>query len=591
MRSAGVQLNPLGTKTVTGNEGQYEFTELKAGNYTLQVTKTGYSDLSSYAITVSAGRTNKGDVQIEKLPPSLRITDNDKQNIDRLDFGGAEADVTRSFNIFNDGPESLEWQITKACVWITNISKGSGTLKAGATQAIIVTIDREKLTSGENTTTIHVTSDNGSKQLTVCAINDRRLATLNVLDVTNITATTATFNGKITDTGSSSRSLGYTERGFVYSKSSMPTLENTISRLTAPVTENMDYSANATDLTLDQKYYVRAYAINNAGAAYSSNETRFTATALAPRVHTNEVTNKNIGIGTVTFNGEVSFVGNPAYTERGFVYGLAHNPTVDSDTKKVVSGYGAGVFSSNMTGLSADKIYYVRAYAIHEKGTEYGQEVTCDYTPFAATVTTGAVTNIDGTTATFNGVIITVGDPTYTERGFVYSTNPNPTVSDSKQIVSGSGSGSFSNNISGLTNGTTYYVRAYATNSAGTAYGIQVNFKPESPYYVVLSAAGIMVQKSDISSSSITHNSAYNLCESSIVGGFTDWRMPTLNELTTIYSNRNIIGSFNSSLYNNYYWSSTAGYAYYYCVAFNDGSTKYDSYIVYGYCRCVRTLP
>ncbi|NDV59252.1 DUF1566 domain-containing protein [Bacteroides sp. 519] len=278
IRSAGVQLSPLGIKTVTGSEGQYEFMELEEGSYALYVSKTGYSDLNGHSIHVIAGQTIKGDVQIEKLPPSLRVVNDNKQDISNLEFGLATDDVTRSFSIFNDGTEALEWEISKNSEWITKISKTNGMLNAGATQAIIVTIDRDQLSGGVNTTTIHITSNNGSKNLTITAAGvEKRLPTLNTLDVTDIGATKVTFNGKITYTGIPL----YTERGFVYSTSSMPTIDNTIAKLTVAVTNDKEYTAQATGLTFDKTYYVRAYAVNSAGIAYSSNEVSFTTTTIA----------------------------------------------------------------------------------------------------------------------------------------------------------------------------------------------------------------------------------------------------------------------------------------------------------------------
>ena len=68
IKSAGVELSPSGLKTVTGSEGQFEFTELDPGKYTLIITKTGYVDGVSGTIEVKPGQQAKGDVQIEKLP-------------------------------------------------------------------------------------------------------------------------------------------------------------------------------------------------------------------------------------------------------------------------------------------------------------------------------------------------------------------------------------------------------------------------------------------------------------------------------------------------------------------------------------------
>ena len=194
VKSAGVELSPVGLKTITGTEGQFEFTELVPGNYTLLVTKTGYADYASNTIEVKPGQTAQSDIQMELLPPALKVVDDNRKEISELDFGEAESDVARSFNLFNDGVETLEWQITKTAEWITQISKTEGELKAGATQSLIVTIDRSKLTTGVNSTTIHITSNNGSKQLRVVATNGTVLATLNTLDVSSIKRSSAVFN-------------------------------------------------------------------------------------------------------------------------------------------------------------------------------------------------------------------------------------------------------------------------------------------------------------------------------------------------------------------------------------------------------------
>jgi hypothetical protein len=472
VRSAGVQLNPLGTKTVTGSEGQYEFTELKEGAYTLQVTKTGYTDLTNYSITVTGGKTAKGDVQIEKLPPSLRVVNDNKQDIDNIAFGSAAGDITRSFSIFNDGPEKLEWEITESSEWITTVSKLSGTLNAGATQAIVVTIDRELLDGGENTTTMHITSDNGSKELRVTATGVYKTVPVLTADsVSHITSATAALYATIVNAGTPA----YTERGFVYATSAAPTLETSIEKVTSPVSAALSYTAGVSGLSLDQRYYVRAYAINSAGTAYSSNEINFTTAGTLPTLRTDAVTNKNIGNGSAILNGAILSVGDPAYTERGFVYSTVNNPTVD-DTKKIVSGAGTGTFSANLTDLTEGRVYYIKAYALNEKGVAYGNEVSLDFNGELPTLTTAAVTdkNIGNGSATLNGVILTIGDPAYTERGFVYATVHNPTVDDTKKVATGAGTGTFSAGITGLAEGTVYYIRAYAKNIRGTAYGTEV---------------------------------------------------------------------------------------------------------------------
>ena len=92
-----------------------------------------------------------------------------------------------------------------------------------------------------------------------------------------------------------------------------------------------------------------------------------------------------------------------------------------------------------------------------------------------ASITTIAVTTITGTTAISGGNITNDGGSLITQRGICYSTSSSPTTANTT-IIGGSGTGSFTSNLTGLTASTTYYVRAYATNSAGTSYGNEVSF-------------------------------------------------------------------------------------------------------------------
>ena len=92
-----------------------------------------------------------------------------------------------------------------------------------------------------------------------------------------------------------------------------------------------------------------------------------------------------------------------------------------------------------------------------------------------ATLTTTAVSSISETTAISGGNITNDGGTLITQRGICYSTSPSPTTANTI-IISGSGSGTFTSSLTGLTASTSYYVRAYATNSAGTAYGNEVSF-------------------------------------------------------------------------------------------------------------------
>jgi hypothetical protein len=90
-------------------------------------------------------------------------------------------------------------------------------------------------------------------------------------------------------------------------------------------------------------------------------------------------------------------------------------------------------------------------------------------------VTTSTVSSIGYGSATCGGNVTNDGGESYIERGVCWSTTDSPTISDSK-ITSGSGSGTYTCSVIGLTPNTTYYIKAFATNAAGTVYGNQYSF-------------------------------------------------------------------------------------------------------------------
>jgi hypothetical protein len=194
--------------------------------------------------------------------------------------------------------------------------------------------------------------------------------------------------------------------------------------------------------------------------------------------------------------GTITADGGAAVTARGVCWSTSVNPTTSNS--KTTDGTGTGTFTSSLTGLTAATTYYVRAYATNSVGTAYGTQVSfisAAISTVLATLATSVVSAITTTTASSGGNVTSDGGAIVTARGVCWSTSSNPTISDSK-TSDGTGSGSFTSLITGLTANTTYNVRAYATNSAGTAYGNSISFTtktslPISPWQMRSSGVSI----------------------------------------------------------------------------------------------------
>lgn len=252
--NANVKIRPSGETTLTGNDGTYEFKGLKAGQYSLSLSKPGYEDLDDdYVINLESGKSVRRDVQMRKKVALLRITDAAGNDIDILDFGSEAADVSRLFNIHNENDIPIEWQIVATAEWIKSVSATEGTLAVGGTKGIVVVIDRTKLQQGENTTTMHILSDNGNMQLTIKATR----SDISTLEATSVNGNSAVLNGCINTTAT------YSEKGFMYGTSHTLTEQVIVNGNSAG-----SFSTSITGLSGTQTYYFKAYCVINGEYLY-----------------------------------------------------------------------------------------------------------------------------------------------------------------------------------------------------------------------------------------------------------------------------------------------------------------------------------
>ena len=317
----------------------------------------------------------------------------------------------------------------------------------------------------------YATSIYGIRYANELAFNTGQSATtpyISTNPVSDITQTGASCGGNVVADGGSSVTL----RGVCWSTNPYPT---TADSKTEDGSGTGVFSSSLSDLTANTTYYVRAYATNSVGTAYG-NEIGFTTgqNITTPIVYTNEVT--SIAQTTATCGGNVIGDGGAMVTARGVCWSTSPNPTTEDN--KTIDGNGIGLFVSYLSGLSANTLYYVAAYATNSVGTAYGSQVTFTTLsgPILPTVTTNNdVNNITQTTATSGGNVTSDGGAAITARGVCWNTSPIPTLANS-HTIDGSGTGMFVSNLTGLTQNTHYYIRAYATNNTGTAYGNEVSF-------------------------------------------------------------------------------------------------------------------
>lgn len=294
-----------------------------------------------------------------------------------------------------------------------------------------------------------------------------------------------------------------------------------------------------------------------------------------------------IATNSATFKGRVISDGRCAVTERGFCYAKTDYPTIDNNHK--VSGKGIGEFMASVSDLEVNSTYYVCAYATNEMGTAYSKTTkftTSDGRPSVTTTDPGE--NITSTSIATGGNVTDDYGFTVTARGVVYGTLPYPTLENASKVSSGSGTGYFSANITNVSPvNNTYYIRAYATNSNGTAYGEQITITPERSEYLSLPIVEYGGYRYHVykDMGSMDWQSAVKLCDDLTFAGYDDWFLPDQYELRAI-GEAKISGwvlSRNGSYYEGYYWSAStysSSYAYY-CEI--DGSQSGTNCIGYWY--------
>ncbi len=409
--------------------------------------------------------------------------------------------------------------------------------------------------------------------------------------ISSIDVTSAYSGGNVLSDGGSEVTL----RGVCYGVNAGPSLSN------ATYTQNGtgvgEFTSKLDGLKSNTTYHVRAFAKNAKGIVYGEDKTFTTNpyfSATTPIVQTNSISNVDTLGLKLTLNGEVLHHGGSDVTENGFVYSTKMGPSISDN--KVVSSSITNQFTGDFN-FQIGVLYYVNTYSINSYGVAYGKEIQVIIERAKPKLNTSEVTEIDSTSAISGGNVTTNGGIPILSKGVCWSTSPSPTINDNF-TSDGSGLGPYTSVMTGLYPFTVYYCRSYATTSEGTTYGNAYSFKTVvSKLYLGMQykggilfylnptgGGGMIVISDDLSTSyawgcsgvnisganntgvgggianseaivnACSGESAAKLCEDLVYGTYSDWFLPSMDELGVMYKNIKItdLEKFSSG----YYWSS-----------------------------------
>lgn len=269
-----------------------------------------------------------------------------------------------------------------------------------------------------------------------------------------------------------------TARGVCYSKHEIPTLDD---EFTLNGTGTGFFNVAISNLNASTTYYVRAYATNAMGTSYS-NQIVVSTTNGQPVLNGLNIIAQ--GETSVICYSEIESDGGFSLKGCGVCWSTHQNPTTYDmhtiETPKI------GMYSSVVNNLSANTTYYFRAYATNSEGTAYSEEKAYEIGSTDIQISIGQVTLSRADQITCNCNITSDGGFAITKRGVCWSTKQNPTIADN-HTVDGNGIGSYQSTLSNLPCGALIYLRAYATNMAGTEYSEQKSIMTGSGYPTIIS--------------------------------------------------------------------------------------------------------
>ena len=286
---------------------------------------------------------------------------------------------------------------------------------------------------------------------------------VSTLPITNIGKNTASSGGNVISEGTKA----VIERGLCWNIGTLPLIAD--NRITAEGTTG-SFSLELSGLPAGRQIYVRAYAISRSGTGYGNEVSFTTAPATIPVVTTQ--TAFNITAETAQSGGVITDTGGAPMIAQGICWSTHSEPTTNDF--KTTDETGNASFTTLLQGLTPNTRYYYRAYAQNQAGTGYGMIESFETGSIEMpAVTTSAAIAATSYKVKAGGIIINTGNAPVV-CGLCWNTTRTPTVDDNKTIATPDEM-VFTDSIGNLKGSTTYFIRAYVTNSAGTTYGEEVS--------------------------------------------------------------------------------------------------------------------
>jgi hypothetical protein len=253
-----VSLTPSGKSAITGLDGTFEFGELEPGSYTLSFSKAGYEE-SSKTVSVTSGETSSVNITL-KAKSAFAASSN------KLDFGDLSS--TQELYFYNNSDEIVSFSMSNIPSW-ASFSHSSGSVPAGGNTSLSVSVNRDAVDYGTHTQIVSVAykgKTSGTLSLTIQMQKVKLSAPTVTINAAaeDITQNGFTIQGELTATGGAV----VTSYGHCWGLTQNPTVENNKTD-NGSTTDIGSFKSVVNELTPGTTYYVRTYATNQYGTAYS----------------------------------------------------------------------------------------------------------------------------------------------------------------------------------------------------------------------------------------------------------------------------------------------------------------------------------